>query len=622
MPSVTDCPNAESLVPGSHRGDQADRRFHELERMVAERTAALEAEIAERRRAETALKASEEKFATAFRCSPDAMVISCLDEGRLIEVNDSFLAMTGFRRAEVIGRTTRDIDFWVHSGEREGLRRALEASTLVQNLEFGFRVRGGEERVGLLSAEVVSLGEKRCAVAVISDITDLKRSEERLIHNAFHDSLTDLPNRALFFDRLPHAVDRTRRRSDYEFAVLFLDLDRFKVVNDSLGHRTGDQLLVGIARRLESCLRPGDTVARLGGDEFTVLLEDIAGASDATRIADRIQQALKVPFRLGGTEAYSSASIGIALSTTGYDDPEDLLRDADLAMYRAKATGRAHYEVFDRAMHERAMRQLRIETDLRRALERDELLLEYQPIVELHGRRIVALEALVRWRHPERGIILPADFIPAAEETGLIAGIGDWVLREACRQLKHWHDLLPGIRPAVSVNLSSRQFADADLVERIQVALQLSRLDPEYLHLEITESAVMESGPLITETLERLRGLGVHLCLDDFGTGYSSLSYLHRFPIDTLKIDQSFIGRMGSSGDNAEIVRTIISLGHNLDKRVVAEGVEHLEQLAQLRALNCEYAQGFYFSAPVPEEGALELIRRGFASWGAPTAPA
>ncbi len=591
------------------RDEDAMRRQHEeLERMVAERTAALEGEVAERRRAEEALRASEQKFATAFRCSPDAMVISCLDEGLLIEVNDSFLAMTGYRRDEVIGRTVLDLEFWTNPGERDGMLRALRSGSVVRNLEFGFRVRGGGERVGLASAEIIRLEEKACVVAVISDISELKRSEERLVHNAFHDALTDLPNRALFFDRLTHAVDRAKRRRDYAFAVLFLDLDRFKVVNDSLGHRVGDQLLIGIARRLEACLRPGDTVARLGGDEFTVLLEDVKGVSDATRVAERIQTALRVPFALGGHEAFTSASMGIALSTTGYEEPEDFLRDADLAMYRAKATGRARYEVFDRAMHERAVTQLQLETDLRKALERGELRLQYQPVVAVETRAIVGFEALLRWRHPERGLIYPAEFITLAEETGLITEIGDWVLAEACQQVRRWHEAVPERRPAVAVNLSSRQFLQADLVERIQAVLRATGLDPSYLHLEITESTVMENGARVLETLDRLRALRVHLCLDDFGTGYSSLSYLHQFPIDTLKIDRSFVGRMGRGGENAEIIRAIVDLGHNLDKRVVAEGVESLDQVAQLRALDCEYAQGRFFAPPLEPEAAGALL--------------
>jgi diguanylate cyclase (GGDEF)-like protein/PAS domain S-box-containing protein len=596
--------------------EAALREAHQsLERRVAERTAELEAanaslqrEIEQRRRTEALLRASEEKFATAFRCSPDAMVISCVETGHVLEVNDSFLAMTGFRREEVINQTALDLRFWVDQGQCDGLKRALETGKPVRNMEFEFRIRSGEARIGLLSAETIAVGEVPCVVAVISDVTELKRSEERLIHNAFHDALTDLPNRALFMDRLEHAVDRSRRRKSYAFAVLFLDLDRFKVINDSLGHRAGDQLLVGIARRLEACLRPGDTVARLGGDEFTILLEDVGDASDATRIAERVQNVVKLPLTLNGQEVYTSGSIGIAHSSTGYQAAEDLLRDADLAMYRAKSLGRARTEVFDRAMHERAVGQLRLETDLRHAVDRGELALVYQPIVCLTSRAVRGFEALVRWRHPERGLVMPELFIPAAEESGLIVAVGEWVLHEACRQARRWHEQLGERRPGISVNLSSRQFLQPDLPAQVAEALRRTGLDPRYLHLEITESTVMENGEVVVAMMRELRELGVHLCLDDFGTGYSSLSYLHDFPIDTLKIDRSFVGRMGSSGENVEIIRTIVSLGHNLDKRVIAEGVETVEQVAQLRALGCEYGQGHFFAVPLDGETALGLL--------------
>jgi len=586
----------ESVLVEAHRvlEDRVAARTAELEEV----NASLEREIAERKRTEAALRTSEEKFATAFRCSPDAMVISCLKTGLLEEVNDSFLDMTGYQREEVIGQTIETLAFWVHAVQREQMRRAIEAGSTVRNMEFEFKIKGGEHRVGLLSAETIYVEEMPCIVAVISDITELKRSEELLVHNAFHDALTDLPNRALFMDRLMHAADRAKRRDDTTFGVLYLDLDRFKVVNDSLGHRTGDQLLVGVGRRLEACLRPGDTVARLGGDEFTILLEYVQDASDATRVAERIQQVIKAPFNLGGQEVFATVSIGVALSSCGTDEPEHLLRDADLAMYRAKAKGRSRCEVFDRAMHERVATLLQLETDLRRAIAREELRIHYQPIVALSSRTVIGYEALVRWQHPERGLVMPSEFIPLAEETGLIVEIGEWVLRQACRQTREWHGGGTGKRPSVAVNLSSRQFLQPDLLAQVRRALDDAGLDPQFLHLEITESTVMETGDTVVPVLQALRDLGVHLCLDDFGTGYSSLSYLHDFPIDTLKIDRSFVGRMGKSGENVEIVRTILALGHNLHKLVIAEGVETPEQVAQLRALQCEYAQGHYFAAP------------------------
>jgi predicted signal transduction protein with EAL and GGDEF domain len=361
----------------------------------------------------------------------------------------------------------------------------------------------------------------------------------------------------------------------------------------------GDQLLIGIARRLETCLRPGDTVARLGGDEFTVLLEDVKDADEIIQVAERLQKELSLPFNIGGHEVFTTVSIGIAPSTLGYDQPENLLRDADTAMYRAKSMGKARHETFDEAMHDSAMDVLQVETDLRRAVERDEFYVQYQPIVSLETGRLLGFEALVRWRHPERGVISPAKFIPVAEETGLIATIGQKVLRESCRQLREWQQKYPEAKSlSVSVNLSSKQFTQNDLIQQIRQLLRETGLKPECLHLEITESAVMENTDNAISMLKELRALGVKLSIDDFGTGYSSLSYLHRFPFDTLKVDRSFVGRMEEQSDNAEIVRTILVLAHNLGMDVIAEGVETEEQLALLRKMNCQCGQGYLFSKP------------------------
>jgi diguanylate cyclase (GGDEF)-like protein/PAS domain S-box-containing protein len=442
-----------------------------------------------------------------------------------------------------------------------------------------------------------------------SDVTHRKLAEEQLAHRAFYDPLTNLPNRALFIDRLRQALRRSSRRKEHLFAVLFLDVDRFKMVNDSLGHMAGDRLLVMIARRLELSLRPGDTVARLGGDEFTVLLDDIRDVSDATRVADRIQRELEMPFNVGGQELFTSASIGIALSATGYDKPEDILRDADTAMYKAKSHGKARHELFDKGMHERAVTLLVMEADLRRAIERSELRVHYQPIVSLDTGRIAGVEALARWQHPSRGLVSPAEFIPMAEETGLILPIGRWVLHEACRQMALWRDQLGLDYPLeVAVNLSGRQLSLTDLVGQIAEVLRETGLEPSRLRLEITESVVMERPEVVSTMLQELRQLGVKLSIDDFGTGYSSLAYLQRFPADTLKIDRSFVSPMGNLGENSEIARTIVTIGHNLGMRVVAEGVETAEQLAHLRGLSCEGAQGFFISKPLPGEEAAALI--------------
>ena len=423
------------------------------------------------------------------------------------------------------------------------------------------------------------------------------------------DVLTGLPNRILFMDRLGRSVERGKYRKGYLFAVFFLDLDRFKIVNDSLGHLIGDQLLVTTARRLQACLHTGDTIARLGGDEFAILLDDIHEVSDATRIAERIQRQLALPFSINGQEVFTSASIGIALSSTGYERPEDLLRDADTAMYRAKALGKARYEVFDSAMRERAVARLQLETDLRRALERKEFRVYYQLIVSLDDGHISGCEALLRWQHPTRGLISPSEFIPVAEETGLIIPIGHWVLHEACRQLRMWQQRFRSNSPlTISVNFSSKQFMQPELMDQMKQMLTATGLEPRSLKLEITESLIMENPEVARALLLRLKALDIQLGIDDFGTGYSSLSYLHRFPIDRLKIDRSFVNRMGLDKENAEIVRTIITLAHNLGVDVIAEGVETTEQLALLRALKCKYGQGFLFSPPVDGETAEGLI--------------
>jgi diguanylate cyclase (GGDEF)-like protein len=440
------------------------------------------------------------------------------------------------------------------------------------------------------------------------EVAERRQIEEQLRHNAFHDGLTDLANRALFTDHLQLALARAKRHEGYRFAVLFLDLDRFKVVNDSLGHVVGDKLLVGIARRLETAVRPGDTVSRLGGDEFTVLLDDLSDAGEAEAVAGRLLRELAMPYNLGGHEVFVSVSIGVAVSSADYHRPEELLRDADTAMYRAKQLGKARYEVFDQAMHARAVDRLEMERDLRRAVERQEFFLQYQPIVSLDTGAVRGFEALVRWQHPERGLILPAKFIPVAEETGMILPIGMWVLGEACRQIRRWQELYPADEPlTINVNLSGKQFTQPDLLEQIEAVLRQTGLDPRSLKLEITESVVMEDIQTATRTLERLRALGVELSIDDFGTGYSSLSYLQRFPVSTLKIDRSFVSRMTESEGTAEIVRTIMRLAQNLGMDVVAEGVETERQREQLKALECEFGQGYYFSKPM-DGGVAEAL--------------
>jgi diguanylate cyclase (GGDEF)-like protein len=440
---------------------------------------------------------------------------------------------------------------------------------------------------------------------------ELEESREHFRYVAFHDTLTDLPNRALLNDHLQLSIDRTKIQQGHLFALLFLDLDRFKNVNDSLGHVAGDQLLISAARRLEECLRPSDMVARLGGDEFAILLDGVEEYNDVIRVAERVQSELMRPLSLNGHEVYTTASMGITLSTIGYEHPENILRDADTAMYHAKEKGKARYEIFDAVMHARAVSRLQLESDLRRALEKRELLVYYQPIVSLKTGRIAGFEALVRWPHPQKGFIPPSDFISIAEETGLIYELDRWVMRESCRQMRAWHQARPNEKPlTISINLSGKQFTQPNLIEQIKQILAETKIDPRALKLEITESVVMENAEIASSMLLQLRALGVQLSIDDFGTGYSSLSYLHRFPVNTLKIDRSFISRLGAGDENTEIIRTILTLANNLGMDVVAEGVETETHLAHLKEMRCQYAQGYLFSKPVDPVAAAALLEQ------------
>lgn len=466
-----------------------------------------------------------------------------------------------------------------------------------------------QEALRIVALQVVTQLELRRNLRVLKQsITQRKQSEKLLRYNAFHDKLTNLPNRVLFTERLARALKRTKQRKNYLFAVLFIDLDRFKVVNDSLGHMVGDQLLIAIARCLESCLRPKDMVARFGGDEFAILLNNIKDVNDAIGVVRRIQEQLNSPFKLNGQEVFTSISVGIALNTINYVQPEDILRDADTAMYRAKTLGKARYEVFNLAMHDHVLTLLQLENSLQRAIERQELRIQYQPIILVETGKITGFEALVRWQHPDWGLVFPNDFISIAEESGVIIPLGYWVLREACRQMRVWQLQFSDDSLTISVNLSSKQFLQSDLVAQISQVLRETGLDSRCLKLEITESVIMENLESATSMLIQLKDLGCELHMDDFGTGYSSLSYLHRFPLDLLKIDRSFISRMDTSGKELEIVRAIVTLAHNLNINVIAEGLETAEQLAQLRALQCKYAQGYFFSKPVGQEVAEVLI--------------
>jgi len=469
------------------------------------------------------------------------------------------------------------------------------------------------------SAEASSM-----AVAFNDMSASLRAAHERLVHDAIHDHLTELPNRILFMERLERAITRRTRHPDYLFAVLFVDLDRFKTVNDSLGHPAGDRLLTEIAGRLDDALRRDDmvsrpaatgqhdadtTLARLGGDEFTILIEDIGNPSDAVRVAERIQETLAKPVQLDGQEVFTTASIGIAVSGPAHRAGEDVVRDADLAMYRAKASGGDQCAICDATMHHRAVERLRLESDLRHAVERQEFTLHYQPIVAFRDRRVVGFEALVRWQHPERGLLLPAAFLPVAEETSLITRIDEWVLKEACGHARQWERLFPGDSSlSVSVNISGLGFGRPDLARQVAKTLADTGLDPRLLRMEITEGVAMADAERTRTILMELRALGVCVSLDDFGTGYSSLSYLQRFPVDTLKIDRSFVHGLGHSEECREIIQTIVNLARTLRLDAVAEGAETAEQVRHLESLECRCGQGFFFHKPMPFEDVVRTV--------------
>ena len=573
-------------------------------------------DLSEKARTEAALRESEERYALAARAANDGLWDWDLT-AETVYFSPRWKSMLGAEDDEIRHSPEEWFDR-VHPEDLERVRAALSAHLegLTSHFENEYRMlhKNGSYRWVLCRGLAVrdEDGRARRIAGSQSDVTHRKLAEAQLAHRAFYDPLTNLPNRALFLDRLRHALRRAGRRRDYLFAVLFLDVDRFKVINDSLGHMSGDRLLVTIARRLELALRPGDSVARLGGDEFTVLLDDIRDAADAEGVADRIHRELMAPFQISGQELYTSCSIGIALSSTGYEKPEDILRDADTAMYRAKSGGRARHAMFDTAMHQRAVLLLQTEADLRRALDRDELRVQYQPIVSLETGRISGVEALVRWEHPERGMVSPGDFVPVAEDSGLIVALDRWVLRHACGEVAEWLKELadPGDF-RLNVNLSPRQLGLADMAQHVADVLAETGIPAGSLRLEITETAMMEQHDEALRTLAELKELGVQISIDDFGTGYSSLARLHQFPIDSLKVDRSFVEVMGETGETSRIARTIVLIGRTLGLSVIAEGVETADQLELLRELRCDAAQGYFFSRPLDADVARDLLAIG-----------
>jgi diguanylate cyclase (GGDEF)-like protein len=486
----------------------------------------------------------------------------------------------------------------------------------VRDFETKIQTRSGEFRFLLMTVETLKIQDEPCYLRLAYDITERKRAEEQLLeeahHRALHDSLTGLPNRTLFLDRLGRSLERTKRNPNYLISVLFMDIDRLKHVNDTLGHLAGDQLLMETARRLESCLRLGDTVARLGGDEFAILLEDITDVSDALRVADRIIQDMIRPFTFGEKDVSITASIGISLSGKGYLQPNELLRDADEAMYRAKKKGGGHCEVFDSRIHAQAVARLQMETDLLVAIRRRKFEVHYQPIIYLESGSIKGFEALGRWHHPNRGIVSLGEFIPVAETTGLIVDIGRWIFLQACRQLTTWHRAFPNMpNLSLNLNLTAKELLQPDLPKQLEDILAESDLNPELLYLEITEDVLMQMPEESTKALAALKSLGVRILIDDFGTGHSSLNVMYQYPIDGLKIARSFISRMDSASEAAEVVRTMVLLARDFGMQVTAKGIETRHQLAQLRELRCPQGQGYLFARPADEGRMSDLLASG-----------
>ncbi|MFP4296521.1 MAG: EAL domain-containing protein [Spirulinaceae cyanobacterium] len=534
----------------------------------------------------------------ALKSNPKTSHISVIFISALDEVVDKVQAFAvggsdyitkPFEVGEILVRIENQLGLQVAKAEIRQLNAQLEA-----------RVR---DRTAQLEATNRQLQQ---------EISKRQKAQDQLVHLAFHCVLTGLPNRAWFMQRLETAFQTVQENPQQRFAVLFLDCDRFKIVNDSLGHLVGDRLLIDVARRLESCLHPLETIARLGGDEFIVLLEDVDTIQQAIQTAESIQKAFSKPFQINEQEIYLNASIGIVLASHKYQQPEHILRDVDTAMYRAKELGKGRYQVFDSNMHYMVMERLQLENDLRRAISSQEFYVCYQPIVNLNAHDLFGFETLVRWQHSQKGTISPSQFIPVAEDTGLILPIGLWVLQQACQQLKIWQEQLSAQDLCISVNLSVKQFSQRDLLAHVDSILHNIGLNGSSLKLEITESALMENRTTVQQLLTQLKERHILLGIDDFGTGYSSLSYLSRFPVDTLKIDRSFVSQMCESPENLEIVQAIIALAHSLGMVAIAEGIETLEQLQQLQALGCDFGQGYYFAKPLVLEDATQFLVNHF----------
>ena len=563
-------------------------------------------DVTELKRAEHAVA----YFKAIVESADDSIVSKTLD-GVITTWNAAATRLYGYTAEEAIGKPITLIVPPDHRDELTGVFESLRRGERIEHYETT-RVRKDGTRVDVsisISPILDAQGRSAGATTITRDITYRRQAERQLLHGALHDAVTDLPNRASFIERVSQALARMRRDPDYRFAVLFFDCDHFKAVNDSLGHAAGDRLLVEIAKRLRASVRPGDVVARLGGDEFTLLLEDVAGRSEAEHVARRVLEYMAAPFSLEGREVSASASIGVVVSEPHHEEALDMLRDADLAMYRAKERGRARFQVFDVEMRNWAHARSGMEADLREALGRNEFRLQFQPIVEIETGRVHAFEALLRWHHGKRRVLLPHEFLPLAEQTGLIIPIGKWVLREACRYARHWQNAVPETGPVrINVNISAKQLADPSLVDDLRAALQDTGLAPTALTLEVTESVLMENVESSIALLQRLRESGVELSMDDFGAGHSSLSDLPRLPLQGIKVDRTFVHRMGARRTDLEIVRSIVDLAEHLGLTVIAEGVETASQRERLIAFGCELGQGFLFAQALEPEAARALL--------------